>query len=66
MEKIQECNKVEDQKLMAKANSSYHFELFGRLPCVAENAVALCHEHFNLPDYEEMLKLVTEETLCQN
>ena len=65
IEEIQAEKNAQEQKLMAKANSEYHFSLFGRVPCVAENAVAVCHEYFGMPNYEEMLKLVTEETLCQ-
>ena len=46
---------------MAKANAEYLNALFGRVPCVAENTVAICHEHFNLPDYSEMLELFEEK-----
>ena len=51
------------RKEMAKANAEYFNALFGRVPCVRENAVAIGHEYFNLPDYKEMLEYFqTKET----
>lgn len=47
------------KKQMAKENALYINSLFGRVPFVQENAVAIGHEYFNLPDYDEMLKIVT-------
>ena len=41
------------QKEMAKANAEYFNTLFGRVPFVQENAVAIGHEYFNLPDYSK-------------
>ena len=38
-------------------NATYIFKFFSLYPTITENAVSLCHQHFNLPNYEEMLKL---------
>lgn len=51
----------EQYKSSAIANAEYTNKLFGRLPCVMENAVAIGHEYFNLPDYEEMLSIVASQ-----
>lgn len=48
------------KKDMAKANAEYFNTLFGRVPCVQENAVAIGHEYFGLPNYEEMLQLIED------
>ena len=47
------------QSALAKENAEYIYTIFGLLPCVKENAVALCHSQFGLPDYQEMLDLLT-------
>ncbi len=60
LDQIKQEKDTDKQKLMAKSNAEYLNALLGRVPCVAENAVAICHEHFNLPDYSEMLDLFKE------
>ena len=49
------------QSEMAKENAEYIYTIFGLLPCVKENAVALCHSQFGLPDYNEMLELIKQK-----
>lgn len=61
IEEIQKEKEAEKQKTMAKANAEYFNALFGRITCVDENAVDICHEHFGLPNYEEMLALFGNE-----
>ena len=53
------------RKEMAKANAEYFNTLFGRVPFVRENAVAIGHEYFGLPDYSEMLQLIEGESEVQ-
>ena len=50
------------QSELAKENAEYIYDVFGLLPCVKENAVALCHSQFGLPNYQEMLELVAKQT----
>ena len=50
--------KLEKQyKLAALANSSYIEDFFGNYFTPMENAVQLCHDHFGLPNFQEMLNL---------
>ena len=50
--------KLENQyKAAVLANSSYIEDFFGNYFTPLENAVQLCHDHFNLPNFEEMLKI---------
>ena len=49
------------QSEMAKENAEYIYTIFGLLACVKENAVALCHSQFGLPDYNEMLELIKQK-----
>ena len=48
---------------MAKANAEYFNALFGRITCVDENTVNICHEHFGLPSYGEMLSLLNDNAV---
>ena len=66
IEQIMREEKKDKKKEMAKANAEYFNTLFGRVPCVEENAVAICHEYFNLPDYQEMLSIFNEATETKN
>lgn len=42
---------------IVKQNAEYIFQFFSNYPTVLENAVSLCKQHFNIPNYEEMLEL---------
>lgn len=46
---------------VVKQNAEYIFEFFSRYPAVTENAVKLCEQHFNIPGYDEMLQIFTEQ-----
>jgi len=47
-------------KAMALANTEWMDEFFGKLATTEENAVDLCHQVFNLPNYSEMAELFKE------
>jgi len=61
LEQLEAEQNAKKQAEMAKENAEYIYTIFGLLPCVKENAVALCHSQFGLPDYNEMLKLLGEQ-----
>ena len=57
-----EKNKAEKKyDKVVKQNAEYIFEFFSRYPAVTENAVKLCEQHFNIPGYDEMLRIFTEQ-----
>lgn len=39
-------------------NSDYMENFFGAVFTPRENAVQVCHDHFNLPNFEEILKYI--------
>ena len=57
LEQIEDEPDEKRQDEMARENAEHVYTVFGLLPCVKENAVALCHNLFGLPNYEEILKL---------
>lgn len=60
---IEEILKEENPKKqseMAKKNAEYIYALYGLLSFPKENAVHICNKYFGLPNYDEMLELITK------
>lgn len=55
---IDQASSDKVKKEMTVANAEYICRYFGRITCIEENAIAICNEYFNLPNYTEMLQLV--------
>ena len=45
-------------KVAALANSDYMENFFGAFFTVRENAIQVCHDHFGLPNFQEILKYI--------
>lgn len=57
LDEIKKCDNSKQIEVMRKANAEYIDQLFGAYPTIIENAVSLSHQHFGLPNYDELLKL---------
>jgi hypothetical protein len=49
---------IREYKEATLANSDYIENFFGAFFTVRENAVQVCHDHFGLPNFEEILKYI--------
>ena len=63
LKEIEKASSNDIRKEMTVANAEYICRYFGRITCVEENAIAICHEYFNLPNYSEMLSLFQSSIL---
>ena len=49
---------IREYKEATLANSDYMESFFGAYFTVRENAITVCHDHFGLPNFQEILKYI--------